>query len=85
MIVRHFQRRAPHGRNGLSWGRVLLAGGAVVSYRLFRRDATGRLHPRFLAFTAADSRSAIARELRVAKRKLRDQVDAIDLTWLEAA
>jgi len=82
---RHFTRRTPKRNEGLSWGRFPTDDGSAVTYRLFRRDHTGRLHFEARTFFASVDPTYIAKVLRHAKHQLRDRVDAIDLAAMEQA
>lgn len=82
---RHFTRRAPKRNEGLSWGRFPTDDGSTVTYRLFRRDHTGRLHFEARTFFTTADPTYIAKVLRHAKRQLRDRVDEIDLAAMEQA
>jgi len=82
---RHFTRRAPKRNEGLSWGRFPTDDGSAVTYRLFRRDHTGRLHFDARTFFTTSDPTYIAKVLRHAKRQLRDRVDEIDLAAMEQA
>lgn len=79
MIVRHRADRRPQGRH-FAWSRKLNEQG-VLHYRLWRRDATGKLHHnRFpLQYLSHAERRMIAKDLRIERQKLRDRVDEIDL------
>lgn len=85
MSRNRFTRRAPKRNWGLSWGRFMDANGLEVIYRIFRRDHTGRLHFVEHKFFVETNPSDIARALRMAKRKLRDDVDQIDLKAMGVA
>jgi hypothetical protein len=75
--------KRPKRTNGFSWGRITLANG-WTEYRLFRREASGRLHPpQSLIVHAGEDRRMTAKALRVVYRRLRDQVDEIDLSMME--
>lgn len=84
-MSRHISRRAPKRNGGFSWGRFPTTDGDFITWRLFRRDHRGSLHMSVLTFTARDERSLIARRVRAACHRLRDQVDEIDLAALYAA
>ena len=77
-------RRAPKKSAGFSWGRFPMGEG-LVCYRLFRRDHSGSLHMLAVDFRPGMPRVALARQLRVARRALRDQVDEIDLQAMGVA
>ena len=83
MTRNRFTRRAPKRNWGLSWGRIPTPSGESVEYRLWRRDHTGMVHLNRQVFLTETNPSDIARALRQAKRKLRDDVDEIGLTALE--
>lgn len=77
---RQSTRRAPKRNGGFSWGRFPAGDTNIVTYRLFRRDETGRLHIHILTFyLGRDRRSDVALALRSACHSLRDRVDTIDL------
>ncbi len=82
---RHFTRRAPKRNEGLSWGRFPTDDGSAVTYRLFRRDHTGRLHFEARTFLSSDRPLYIASHLRRMKRELRNRVDGIDLKAMGVA
>ncbi|WP_182334731.1 hypothetical protein [Stenotrophomonas acidaminiphila] len=84
-MSRHFTRRAPKRNEGLSWGRFPTDDGSAVTYRLFRRDHTGRLHFEARTFFTSAAPTYIAKVLRHAKRQLHDRVDTIDLQALGVA
>jgi hypothetical protein len=84
-VNRHLNRRAPKRNEGLSWGRFPTDDGSAVTYRLFRRDHTGRLHFEARTFLSSDSPHYIASHLRRMKRALRNRVDGIDLAAMEQA
>ena len=83
MSRNRFTRRAPKRKWGLSWGRHPTPSGESVEYRLWRRDHTGTVHLNRQVFLTETNPSDIARALRQAKRKLRDDVDEIDLEAME--
>jgi hypothetical protein len=74
-----FTRKRPTGRGSFSWGREPAQDGAVVIYRLFRRDANRRVHPEIHTFGRDWQRRDIAARLRQMRHQLRDRVDEIDL------
>lgn len=82
--MRHFTDRRPKGRN-VAWSRKVSHNGGLLTYTLFRRDHTGRLHPWHLQYTPGAKRKMIAGDLRRAWKMLRDKVDSIDLAAMEAA
>lgn len=80
--------RKPRGGRLVSWARVPASkhsgpGARFTEYRLFRRDLFGAWHFEFRRFTPDAPRHFIARELRLAKRSLRDRVDELDLARME--
>ena len=77
-------RRAPKKSVGFSWGRFPMGEG-LVCYRLFRRDHSGSLHMLAVDFRPGMPRVAVARQLRAARRALRDQVKAINLRAMGVA
>ncbi|KWV17178.1 hypothetical protein [Xanthomonas translucens] len=78
-MTRYLSRRKPQRNVGFSWGRVPAAGGAAITWRLFRRDYSGACHLISLTFKAETPRDEIAGRLLRARHKLRDKVDEIDL------
>jgi hypothetical protein len=74
-----FTRKRPTGRGSFSWGREPAQDGAVVIYRLFRRDMRRALHAELHTFGRDWDRRAIAARLRQMRHRLRDRVDEIDL------
>ncbi len=78
------KRRTPKKAAGFSWGRFPMGEG-LVCYRLFRRDHAGSLHMLAVDFRPGMPRVALARQLRIARRALRDQVDTIDLQAMGVA
>lgn len=79
-MSRHISHRQPKKRAGFSWGRYVDAErAAAVEWRLFRRDHTGRLHFEHRLFLAGTPRDHIAGVLLIARRRLRESVDEIDL------
>jgi len=83
-----FRHKRPTGKGTFSYGRVPCVDtrefGAVtsISYRLFRRDQNGKLHPKFFNFAADTDRAEIAKTLNEARHQLRNLVDDIDLKLL---
>ncbi|WP_226426576.1 hypothetical protein [Xanthomonas sp. MWU16-30325] len=84
-MTRHPTRRAPKRNGGFSWGRFPTSDGAVITWRMFRRDHTSALHMHALTFTAKDEPAYVAKQLRRARRQLRDRVDEIDLSAMGVA
>lgn len=80
---RHMQRRRPKANGGFSWGRI--PGEASVTYRLFRRDHTGALHVSQISFLSSAPVTQMASTLKIAKRRLRDTVDELDLAAMGIA
>lgn len=80
--ARHMRRKAPRKTRGFSWARLPDAGRELVTWRLHRGDATGRLYSEMRTFPASHQRPAIARALRAARHQLRDRVDEISLRQL---
>ena len=78
MTDRPITRKLPAHRGCFSYGRIPLECGGVT-YRLFRRTMEGRLYYEPLTFSRLDSRSLVARELNIARHRLRNTVDEIDL------
>jgi len=79
---RHLARRAPRKAGGFSWGRFPVEDGRAVSWRLFRRDLTGRLYPKVVDAKVTASRAELAAEVWRARIALRKQVDEIVLGQL---
>lgn len=79
MTARQFTRRPPTRNGGTSWGRFPSECGGYVTYRLFRRDYTGRLRLEERRYYRDMARRDVARALRIAKRLLRERVDEFDL------
>ena len=74
-------RHPKHGQR-ISWARVPVSDGRV-QWRLFRRsEETRRVFPEMRTFTADTPRPLIAAELRRMRARLRDAVDAYDLSLL---
>ncbi|WP_115560054.1 hypothetical protein [Xanthomonas arboricola] len=82
---RHLTRRAPKRNGSFSWGRFPTSDGAFITWRMFRRDHTSVLHMHALTFTAKDDAAYAAKQLRRARRQLRDRVDDIDLAAMGVA
>lgn len=80
-----FARRAPGKGHGLTWARFPTVDGSAVIYRLWRRDHNRKPHQIEKAFFTDAEPAHIARVLRQAKRKLRDDVDHIDLKAMGVA
>lgn len=59
-------------------------GGRALTYRLFRRDLRGALHISTLWFSLTDHGRHIALRLLIARRQLREKVDAIGDALIEA-
>lgn len=76
-MIRRREDKLPQKRVGFSWGRR--AEGGVVRWTLFRRDYRLAVHQSVLVFGESADPWTVARQLRAAKRRLRDQVDEIDL------
>ena len=76
-------RKLPAHRGVFSYARIPVSGGVV--YRLFRRDQDHVLHAELLSFHPDCERRLIARDLRKARRRLRDRVDEIDLRIMGVA
>lgn len=66
---------------GLTWGRRTESG--LVTWRLFRRDRRRLVHQFTVQLGISADASFAARQLRIAKRRLRDQVDEVDLKLME--
>lgn len=81
-LARHLARRAPRSASGFSWGRFPVDEGRAVSWRLFRRDLTGKVHTYMLGFAAHVSRAQIADRVWRARIALRDRVDEVVLQQL---
>lgn len=74
------KNRQPSKRNRFCWSRIALDG--CVTYRLFRRDYTGRIHPKKVEIVQPMPRGMIAERVNEARRALLDHVDNIDLKLL---
>ncbi len=84
--MKHTAYRQPaKGKRGLSWGRTARADDGSLVYSLFRRDARNRLHYFVVVLSAERSAIDARRLLRDSCRRLRDQVDEVDLRVLETA
>ncbi|MDH7548231.1 MULTISPECIES: hypothetical protein [Stenotrophomonas] len=86
MTHHRYDRRTPKRTEGFAWGRAIdkVMGGHVLIYRLFRRDLKGALHIETRAFSLTDHRRHIALQLLIARRQLREKVDAIGYALIEA-
>lgn len=85
MTARHFTRRPPSKRD-TAFARFPSDDGALVTYRLFRRDHERRTHFRELRFFPDTPRPVIAMNLLRARRELREFVDGLQLAaWGIAA
>jgi hypothetical protein len=74
--------KLPAKRAGLSWGRR--TDGGLVTWRLFRRDYRNAVHACQVTLDVLSDARYAAHQLRMAKRRLRDLVDEIDLRRLAA-
>lgn len=81
MNVRHLSPRKPRPYRH-SWTRVIPADQTGVIYRLFRRDLRGRMHMEELRYYRDAPRNAIAGDIRQARKRLLNKVDAIDFGLL---
>lgn len=82
--MKTFTLRQPMKCRPTAWGRKV--DGAVVTYRLFRRGLSGKVHTRQLQYLIdVAPRQMIAADLIKARKGLRDRVDEIDLVALEEA
>ncbi|HIB8542085.1 TPA: hypothetical protein ACWX5B_000500 [Stenotrophomonas maltophilia] len=86
MTKTHCNRRLPKRTEGFAWGRTIdkVLGGHVLTYRLFRRDLAGKLLIETRTFQLNDHRRHIALQLLIARRQLRERVDAIGYALIEA-
>lgn len=85
MTTRHIANRRPHGRQ-FAWSRKVEMDGALITYRLWRRDHLRKLYQSRLQYIAAvATRTMIARDLLIARKALRDRVDEIDLAAMGIA
>ena len=86
MIARHLTRRAPKKTGGFSFGRFPSECGTYVTFRVFRRDHTGRLHVASRQFFRDDSAAEVAAHLWRARILQREFVDSLQLqAWGIAA
>lgn len=76
--------RSPSNKGAFCWARIPAKDGGCT-WRLFRRDGRGVVHFVNLAYSSRLCRKSVADTLRREKRALRDLVDEIDLTLMEAA
>lgn len=86
MTHHRYDRRLPKRTEGFAWGRTIdkVMGGHALTYRLFRRDLRGALHISTLQFSLSDHRRHIALQLLIARRQLREKVDAIGYALIAA-
>lgn len=86
MTHHRYDRRLPKRTEGFAWGRTIdkVMGGHALTYRLFRRDLKGALHIETRAFSLTDHRRHIALQLLIARRQLREKVEAIGYALIEA-
>jgi hypothetical protein len=85
MITRHIANRKPKGRH-FAWSRKVEMDGALITYRLWRRDHLRKLHQVGRQYDSAIApRRMIACDLRISRKLLRDRVDEIDLAAMEIA
>ena len=82
-MIRRKPDKLPQKREGFSWGRRY--DGGVVRWTLFRRDHRRAVHQSVVTFGESADPWTVARTLRASKRRLRDQVDEIDLAAMERA
>jgi len=74
-------RQPKHGQR-ISWARVKVSEDRI-QWRLFRRsEVTRRVFPEMRTFVIDTPRTLIANELRRMRARLRDAVDAYDLSLL---
>lgn len=74
-------RQPKHGQR-ISWARVQISEDRM-QWRLFRRsEVTRRVFPEMRTFAVSTPRPLIANELRRMRARLRDAVDAYDLSLL---
>lgn len=66
---------------GFTWARKV--DGGVVTWFLYRRDHRKRVHQAQVQFGECAETYKVAQALRNARRRLRDQVDEIDLRAME--
>ena len=62
---------------GFTWGRRI--DGGLITWRLFRRDHSRKIHEYQVQVGESADASYTAHLLRLARRRLRDQVDTVDL------
>lgn len=73
--------RRPNAERRFTWSKHAGPEGRET-YRLFRRSLQRRVHMHTATFGPADDRSVRARVLRIMRKRLLDEVDAIDLRFL---
>lgn len=78
------RRRPNPDARASSWARIPNEGGGCT-WHLYRKDHRRATHMIRLSYPARICRTAVARDLRAAYRELRNRVDEIDLTLMEAA
>lgn len=79
MIARHLTRRAPKKTGGFSFGRFPSECGTYVTFRMFRRDHTGRLHVEIRQFSREQPVDEVAAHLWHARIRQREFVDSLQL------
>lgn len=79
MIPRHLTRKLPGHHGKFSYARIPHPESSGVTYRLFRRDDSGRLHYLAWNFKRDCPIRQAAEDLNIARHQLRDLVDGIDL------
>lgn len=86
LAARHLEPRRPRKDRDVTWSRSRAHDGGV-QWSLWRRDRRNALHLMFVTLTAEQLNMGLdrwtAQRIRDAKRKLRDQVDEIDLALME--
>jgi hypothetical protein len=75
------KHRSPVNRNGVfCWARIVHSDGAT--WRLYRRDQTGRVHALKVEAKSGDKPRDVARVINRARHQLRNEVDDIDFVLM---
>jgi hypothetical protein len=81
--MKTLRHRRPLPSRRFAWSRVPCQD--ICHWRLFRRDLSGRVHMKSVAYFTDTDRRVIAQALRRLRRELLDHVDAIDFAALGIA